>query len=129
MTEHYTVVAHALVVCVIEVFGERTVRTGYVESVATAPGREGLGLGSLADDGDRRDRPPRANDMGALSTTARNPRVVGWERWQGRRRSSATASTVATEDDDGLMVLRFRVDLAAPITCDPRPGDGNPTTL
>ena len=62
VTEHDTVVAHASVVPRRIDVGERTVRTGYVESVATAPGPRRPRSRLARDDGDRRDRPPRVRD-------------------------------------------------------------------
>jgi hypothetical protein len=128
VTEHDTVVAHASVVPRRLDVGERTVRTGYVESVATAPGREGMGLGSLAMT-EIAAIVRREFEMGALSTARTDFYArLGWERWQGPTFVRDGADRRRTEDDDGgLMVLRFgataHLDLAAPITCDPRPGD------
>ena len=48
VVEHDRVVAHASVVPRTIEVGDRAFRTGYVESVATAPDRERLGLGSRA---------------------------------------------------------------------------------
>jgi aminoglycoside 2'-N-acetyltransferase I len=122
------VVAHAAVVPrVLEVAG-RPFRTGYVEAVATAPERRDAGLGSLVmvqiDEIIRREF-----ELGALSTGRhRFYERLGWERWQGPTFVRDGARLVRTEEeDDGVMVLRFgpsaAIDLAAPITCTPRPGD------
>jgi aminoglycoside 2'-N-acetyltransferase I len=120
--------AHAAVVPRALVVGGRPWRAGYVEGVATATGRHGEGLGSLAMTHiDRLVR--REFHMGALST-ARHTfyEGLGWERWRGPtfvRRGRVLVRT--EEDDDGLMVLRhgpsLGLDLTAPITCEARPGD------
>ena len=121
-------VAHASVVPRTLVVGEQPFAAGYVESVATLPARHGEGLGSLVMDAIGaivRDE----FELGALST-GRHAfyRRLGWERWQGPtfvRDGDAVWRT--EEDDDGVMVLRFgasaSIDLAAPITCEARPGD------
>ena len=97
--------------------------------VATAPARQGEGLGSLAMAEVAR-IVSRDDELGALSTSAHGfYERLGWERWEGptyvRRRSG---ETVRSEDeDDGIMVLRFGVtaglDLTNPLSCDERTGD------
>lgn len=128
VTDGGAVVAHAAVVPRLLDAADRTVRTGYVEGVATAPDRQGEGLGSLAMDDAAallRDR----FEMGALSTSRHSfYERLGWQRWHGPTFVRDGARTVRTEDeDDGIMVLRFGhsagVDLAAPLTCEARPGD------
>jgi aminoglycoside 2'-N-acetyltransferase I len=128
VAERGTVVAHAAVVPRTLHAGPRRLRAGYVEGVATLPGRHGEGLGSraMAAAGAvvRRDF-----EMGALST-GRHAfyERLGWERWRGptyvRRRDRLVRTE---EDDDGVMVLRFgtsrEVDLTADLACDARPGD------
>ena len=106
----------------------RSVAAGYVEAVATAPARQGEGLGTLAmqqlgwvlgED----------HEMGALSTGAHAfYERLGWERWQGPTFVRTGEQLVRTEDeDDGIMVLRFgpsqETDLSGPISCDSRSGD------
>ena len=83
VTEHDTVVAHASVVPRRIDVGERTVRTGTSNRSRPRPGREGLGLGSLAMT-EIAAIVRREYEMGALST-ARNDFYarLGWERWQG----------------------------------------------
>jgi aminoglycoside 2'-N-acetyltransferase I len=122
------VVAHAAVVARTLHVGDRAFRTGYVEGVATSPGRQRAGLGSLAmaavDEIIRRDF-----ELGGLGTGEwAFYEQLGWERWQGETFVRTGGGLVRTEDDDdGVMVLRFGpsigIDLAAPIACEARPGD------
>jgi aminoglycoside 2'-N-acetyltransferase I len=108
--------------------GDREVRAGYVEGVATAAGRQGSGFGTQV---------MRAvgevvrgrYELGFLSTSAHAfYERLGWERWQGPtyvRDGDAVTRTV--DEDDGIMVLRrsgsASVDLTASLTCEARPGD------
>ena len=122
------VVAHAAVVPrVIEVSG-RPFRTGFVEAVATDAARQGEGIGSTVMDEINAIVRSRF-ELGALSTG----RVsfyerLGWERWQGPTYARYGTDIVRTYDEDGyVFVLRFGpsagIDLAAPISCESRPGD------
>ena len=128
VTEHGSPVAHASVVPrVLEVAG-RPLRVGYVEAVATAPDRQGAGLGSraMAAIGAL---VREEYEMGALCTSAAGFYTrLGWERWQGPTYVRDGARTVRTADeDDGIMVLRFgasaAVDLSSSISCEARAGD------
>jgi aminoglycoside 2'-N-acetyltransferase I len=121
--------AHAAVV-------ERTIhvagtpfRTGYVEAVATRPGRHGEGFGSMAmieiDEIIR-----RHFELGALGTGRWSfYERMGWERWQGPTfvRSGDGVDARSPDDDDGVMVLRVgpsaHLDRRRPIACETRPGD------
>jgi aminoglycoside 2'-N-acetyltransferase I len=122
------VVAHAAVVPRVLDVGGRPFHTGYLEGVATAPGRQREGIGSIAMTQAsavvRRDF-----ELGALST-GRHAfyERLGWERWQGPTWVRRGTELVRTEDeDDGVMVLRFGpsndIDRTAPITCEARSGD------
>ena len=128
VTDGEVPLAHAAVVPRVLEVGGRPLRAGYVEAVATDPGRHGEGLGSLAMTHiDRLVR--REFHMGALSTARHSfYEHLGFERWRGPtfvRRGRVVVRT--EEDDDGLMVLRFGpsfgLDLTAPISCEARPGD------
>ena len=123
------VVSHAAVVArVLEVDG-RPFPTGYVEAVATDPGRHGQGIGSLVMEeiGDiiRRD-----HELGALGT-GRHAfyERLGWERWAGPTYVRTTGGGLARtpEEDDGVMVLRFGpsegIALDGTISCEERDGD------
>ena len=122
------VVAHAAVVPrVLEVAG-RPLRTGYVEGVATVAASRHRGVGSLVMT-EVATVVRNEFEMGALSTGAHGfYERLGWERWRGPTFARRGAEAVRTDDeDDGVMVLRFGpsadVDLAAPVSCDERPGD------
>jgi aminoglycoside 2'-N-acetyltransferase I len=108
--------------------GEREVRAGYVEGVATAIDQQHGGLGTAvmrAVGQVVRDR----YELGALSTSAHAfYEGLGWERWQGPTYVRDREAVFRTEDeDDGIMVLRSDgspyVDLTASLTCQARPGD------
>ena len=126
--EEGEVLAHAAVVLRTLHVASTQFRTGYVEAVATRPGRHGEGLGSLAmiEIGEiiRREF-----EMGVLGTGRWSfYERMGWERWQGPTFVRRGAVDVRSEyDDDGVMVLRFgpsaEVDRRRPITCEERPGD------
>ena len=122
------VVAHASVVPRVLEVGGRPLRTGYVEAVATAPARQGAGLGSAvmaAAGAEIR----QGYELGALGTGRHSfYERLGWERWQGPTFVRAGGGLLRTaEDDDGVMVLRHGpsagIDLAAPISCEERAGD------
>ncbi len=122
------VVAHAAVVArTIEIDG-RPFRAGYVEGVATAPRRQGRGLGSLAM-AEVADVVRVGFEMGALSTGRhRFYARLGWERWRGPTFVRDGSEAIRTEEeDDGVMVLRYGpsagVDLTSPISCPARAGD------
>lgn len=103
-------------------------RAGYVEGVATHPGRarEGLGAQVMVDVS----RLVRGRfELGVLSTgrTGFYERL-GWERWHGPTFVRDAGRLIRTsEEDDGIMVLRFGpsqgIDLTTPISCDVRSGD------
>jgi aminoglycoside 2'-N-acetyltransferase I len=125
--ERGKVLAHAAVVPrMLEVDG-RPVWAGYVEAVATRPGRQGEGLGSLVM-AEIAVVLRETYDLGALSTSRQAfYERLGWERWRGPTYVRA-GDLVRTEDeDDGVMVLRFspraEVDLTSSITCESRAGD------
>lgn len=122
------IVAHASVVeREIHVDG-RPLRTGYVEAVATAPDRQGTGLGSIvmADVTSYiRDR----FELGALGTGRhRFYGRLGWVTWAGPSFVRTPDGPRRTADEDGyILVLPTAssppLDLTAPISCDWRPGD------
>lgn len=121
-------VSHAAVVPRVLEVGDRPLRTGYVEAVATAPARQRAGLGSLVMT-QASALVRRHFEMGALSTGHhRFYERLGWQRWQGPTFVRHGSSMVRTaEEDDGVMVLRFGpsedVDLTAPLSCERRRGD------
>ena len=123
-----TVVAHASIVERELSIDGRSVRTGYVEAVATDPDRQGRGYGTtvmtavtdLVRDG---------FELGALGTGAQHfYERLGWRTWQGPSAVSAPEGMRPTPDDDGfIMVLETPasppLDMTAAIVCDWRPGD------
>ena len=128
VTDNDVVVAHAAVVPRVLEVADRPFRAGYVEAVATAPGRQREGLGALAMT-DIAEIVRNRFELGALSTGRHDFYTrLGWERWQGPTFVRRHGEIVRTADeDDGVMVLRFgpsaTVDLTAAITCESRPGD------
>lgn len=122
------IVAHAaLVERPIEI-GERTLRTGYVEAVATLPHEQRRGHGSAV--------MRRINELiesgfelGALGTGSQPfYERLGWQVWCGPSHVRTAAGALATPDEDGyIMVLPTartpRLGATAPISCDWRPGD------
>jgi aminoglycoside 2'-N-acetyltransferase I len=109
--------------------GDRALRTGYVEAVATRPDRQGEGLGSRAVS-PVTDLIRERFDLGALGTGRHSfYERLGWERWQGPTfvRTAAGELCRTEEDDDGVMVLRTGassdLDLTGPLACEERPGD------
>ena len=121
-------IAHASVVARELHVDHRPLRTGYVEAVATAPGQQGLGFGS------RLMREVTAHvmahfELGALGTGRHGfYERFGWLTWQGPSAVRRAAGTFSTPDDDGSIMVRPtptspELDLAAPISCEWRPGD------
>jgi aminoglycoside 2'-N-acetyltransferase I len=122
------VVSHAAVVPRVLEVEDRPLHVGYVEGVATTPARQREGLGSLVM-AEVSALLRREFEMGALSTARPGFYArLGWDRWRGgtfvRHRSEVIR---AEAEDDGVMVLRFGptrdIDLAAPLSCEPRSGD------
>jgi aminoglycoside 2'-N-acetyltransferase I len=122
------IVAHAAVVeRDLHIDGE-PYRTGYVEAVATAPDRQGLGLGSIVMTEVTEDVKERF-ELGALGTGRQSfYGRLGWRVWEGATWVRTEAGDLRTPDEDGaIMVLATPTsppfDLAASISCDQRPGD------
>jgi aminoglycoside 2'-N-acetyltransferase I len=104
------------------------VRTGYVEAVATAVGHQGRGIGSQVM------REVNAYirerfELGALGTDRhRFYERLGWLTWKGQTWvRTADGPRRSPEEDGYILVLPTptspELDLAAPISCDWRPGD------
>jgi aminoglycoside 2'-N-acetyltransferase I len=122
------VIAHAAIVERRLHVGERPVRTGYIEAVATDPTRQGRGYGTrLMVDVD--DYVRRRFEMGALGTGAHHfYERLGWRTWRGPTFVRAPDGLIRTDEDDGyILVLETPtspvLDLTAPISCEWRPGD------
>jgi aminoglycoside 2'-N-acetyltransferase I len=122
-------VAHASVVeRPFGVAGRGTVRTGYLEAVATEPARQGEGHGSMvvrAATGHVRE----GYELGALSTGEPGfYERLGWQRWRGKTFVDAAEGRLRTaEEDDGVLVLLTDrtedLDLSGDLVCDWRRGD------
>ena len=103
-------------------------RTGYVEAVAVAPAYQATGLGSRLMDAVNAHIRERF-ELGALGTGRHGfYERLGWRTWTGPSSVRAPGGEQATPEDDGyIMVLATPasppLDLAAPISCDWRPGD------
>lgn len=124
----HRLLAHASVVPRIVEVGERSLRAGYVEAVATARDARRAGHGSrvmaaVAEVIERH------FEIGVLSTAEHGfYERLGWERWRGPAFVIDEGRRIRTEEeDDGIMVLSVvpNVDLdpTEPIACHARSGD------
>lgn len=122
------VVAHASVVERELQIDSHPLRTGYVEAVATAPDRQGTGLGSLVM-ADVTTYIRERFELGALGTGRHALyQRLGWVTWQGDSFVRSRDGTHRTPDDDGYILVLATpssppLDITAPISCDWRPGD------
>ena len=107
---------------------DRSVRTGYVEAVATSPAHHGSGYGTqvMAEVGEI----IRARyELGGLGTGAQHfYERLGWLTWRGPTSVLTDGRLVRTPDDDGfIMVLPTPIspplDLDGPLACEWRVGD------
>ena len=121
-------IAHAAIVERELHVGERPVRTGYIEAVATDPARQGRGYGTrLMTDVD--DYVRSRFEMGALGTGAHHfYERLGWWTWRGPTFVRAPGGLRRTEEDDGyILVLETptspALDLDEAISCEWRSGD------
>ena len=126
--EGMELVAHGSVVGRVLHVDGRGFQAGYVEAVATEPGRQRSGLGTLVMA--QLGAFIRAEtELGALSTGAHGfYQRQGWERWLGPTYVRREGQPVRTpEEDDGVMVLRHGpsrdLDLTSDFACDQREGD------
>jgi aminoglycoside 2'-N-acetyltransferase I len=123
------VLAHASVVRRRLVAGDRELRSGYVEAVATWPEHQHRGLASalMTQVGEHL----RATyELGALDTGLQGfYERFGWRVWEGTTSvETPSGEIVPTPQEDGyVMVLPgtalVDLDLTAPLTCDHRLGD------
>jgi aminoglycoside 2'-N-acetyltransferase I len=107
--------------------GDRPVRVGYVEAVATEPEHQGSGRGTevmtAAGDWIRQEY-----ELGVLATGEFHfYERLGWERWLGLTFVIDDHQLLRSLDaDDAIMVLRVGsapLDLTMPMACESRPGD------
>jgi aminoglycoside 2'-N-acetyltransferase I len=129
VAEAGAVIAHAAVVDRTLEWDGRSLRTGYVEAVATLPGRQGEGVGSavmraVAEFVDER------YELGALDTaTPEFYERLGWVRWPGRtgvRRPDGVRLTPAENGKVLVRLTRVPLDLHEDglLVCDDRrPGE------
>ena len=122
------IVTHAAVVTRELHVGDRSLRTGYVEAVATAPAHDGRGYGSQVIEAVN--AYVRANyEIGALGTGRHHfYERLGWQTWQGPAFVRGSAGTERTADEEGyILVLRTPTsptfDGHEPISCEWRQGD------
>lgn len=122
------IVAHASVIERVLVVGERPLRTGYVEAVATSPSERRKGYGSTVMHEVGR-RIQADYELGALAADVPDfYSKLGWERWRGKTYALTPDGPRRTPDeDDAVMVLRTEVtrslDPTERLMCDPRAGD------
>jgi len=122
------VAAHASVVERPLHVGRQTLRTGYVEAVATLPELHGRGLGTLLMT-DVGEFVSSRFQLGALGTGSQHfYERLGWQVWRGPLyvvRDERRERTL--EDEGGVMVLLTPsspvLDLDGTLTCEWRPGD------
>jgi aminoglycoside 2'-N-acetyltransferase I len=122
------IVAHAAVVERDLHVGGQPVRTGYVEAVATDPGRQRTGLGSLV----MREVASYIEErfeLGALATGSHHfYERLGWQTWRGPTSVRTPDGPRRTPEEDGYILIRRTpsspaLDLDDPISCEWRPGD------
>ena len=108
--------------------GGRPFRTGYVEAVATAPGRQGQGLGTRVMEAVTAFITERF-ELGALGTGAHHfYKRLGWQTWLGRSFVRTADGVEPTAEEDGYIMVLLTpasrgLDLTEAISCDWRPGD------
>jgi len=122
------IIVHASVVERELHVADQPLRTGYVEAVAAAPDRQGVGFGSVV----IADVTAYIRDefeLGALGTGRQHfYERLGWRTWTGPSSVRTPDGLRRTPDEDGfIMVLSTRstpsLDPSSPITCEWRPGD------
>lgn len=122
------ILSHAALVERVLVAGDREIRTGYVESVATHPGHRNEGHASRVM-GAVNELIEARYEMGALSTGIPGfYSRLGWEPWNGPTYVRSPEGLLRTEeDDDSIMFLRTSssgpLDHTASLSCEWRAGD------
>jgi len=120
-------VSHAAVVERMLMVDGRSLGTGYVEAVCTAPAHRGRGHASAV----MREVGhviQASYELGALGTGIHGFYArFGWERWDGPTSVRLAAGPERTpRNDGGVMILRTpatgRLDLRAGLSCEWRPG-------
>lgn len=123
-----TIISHASIVDRALETGGRSLATGYVEAVATAPafrlqGHASTVMRAVGEVLDAR------YELGALDTDhlgfyAR----FGWVPWEGPTMVRTGRGVIGTPEEDGAVMVRMTpsspdLDVTASISCDWRPGD------
>jgi aminoglycoside 2'-N-acetyltransferase I len=123
------VLSHAAVVPRELRAGDRALATGYVEAVATRSTHRRRGLGSAVMR-EANDHIDAAYELGALGTARFGfYEPLGWRPWRGRLAVRTEDGDVATPEEEGYVWVRLTprtpadLDVEAPLSCDPRPGD------
>ena len=109
--------------------GDTTLRTGYVEAVATAVARRRLGVASAVMTEVER-LVTAGFDLGALSSSRQAVRMYagrGWQRWTGPV-AATTPEGVVDSPGEAVFVLPTQatppgLDTTGPLVCDWRSGD------
>jgi aminoglycoside 2'-N-acetyltransferase I len=123
------IVSHASVVERQLHVGERAMRTGYVEAVATLPERQGQGYGTQVMRAVGEYLATAGFELGALGTGSQGfYERLGWQVWRGPLLVRRDGAVVRTPDDDGGVMALLTpasppVDLDVPLSCEWRPGD------
>jgi aminoglycoside 2'-N-acetyltransferase I len=122
------IISHASVVERALEIGGRPYRTGYVESVATAPERQGRGHGTVAMRA-ATESIRGSFELGALGTGAHGfYQRLGWQTWLGPMFVRSDTGLTRTPEEEGyLLVLETSssppFELTEPISCEWRSGD------
>jgi aminoglycoside 2'-N-acetyltransferase I len=127
--EGSSLIGHASVVQRALLYGERTLRTGYVEGVAVRADRRRRGHASrMMEAIERVIR--GAYQLGALGASDDGAPLYaarGWQRWQGPTFALTPTGRIRTAQEDGnIFVLpprSLRLELTSSLTCDWREGD------
>jgi aminoglycoside 2'-N-acetyltransferase I len=122
------IVGHAAVVPRTLFVAAQPLDTGYVEAVATRPGHERRGHGSVVMAAVNEHIRSRF-ELGALGTGSHGfYERMGWQTWRGPSYVRAGGGIDRTAEDDGYIMVLLTptspsVELSAPISCEWRPGD------
>ena len=126
--EDNLIVGHASVVERTLHAGGRPLRTGYVEAVAVAPIRQGVGIGTAVMRAVNTYLLPRF-ELAALGTGSQGfYERLGWQIWRGPSSVRAGDGEQPTPEDDGYIMVLLTpssppLDLGTALSCDWRPGD------
>lgn len=119
-------VGHAAVVARAMVLDGTPRRVGYVEAVATDPGRQHQGIGDAVMTAIEAVI-SAAYDFGALSASSAGERLYrahGWRRWEGTLSAMTPSGVTPTADDAGsVFVFGALQPSDGELTCDWRSGD------